>query len=295
MGPHISIFIENILQHYNPRDLCIIAPDVGGVLRARAIAKRLNTDLAIIDKRREAEAKFEDMEKQLEKGMDLSGTFAYEKTSTGSYGILGKLLSGILGNRFTAQIVAQIARALIPKGIRSRARLLRKTLLPVRKFARGLRRPGSFIAKRVITPFMMNSAKIFGRVGTKFGRAAIGRLLQDSIVTRRFGRWGRGKLITSSGWGKRGLADKIINWKATQATLEMNKKTLAKRGIKIASQTGGEGLGRRLSKGIFMQAIKSPAVQKAIVEKLGKEGAEKIGVKLAAGGTKGGFPIFGTE
>ena len=48
----VPVFIENILQHYNPRDLCIIAPDVGGVLRARAIAKRLNTDLAIIDKRR---------------------------------------------------------------------------------------------------------------------------------------------------------------------------------------------------------------------------------------------------
>ena len=40
-----------ILENYNPKDLCIIAPDVGGVLRARAIAKRLNTDLAIIDKR----------------------------------------------------------------------------------------------------------------------------------------------------------------------------------------------------------------------------------------------------
>ena len=31
----------------------IVSPDVGGVLRARAIARRLNTDLAIIDKRRE--------------------------------------------------------------------------------------------------------------------------------------------------------------------------------------------------------------------------------------------------
>ena len=49
----VPVFIENILQNYNPKDLCIIAPDVGGVLRARAIAKRLNTDLAIIDKRRE--------------------------------------------------------------------------------------------------------------------------------------------------------------------------------------------------------------------------------------------------
>ena len=57
----VPVFIENILQHYNPRDLCIIAPDVGGVLRARAIAKRLNTDLAIIDKRREAPGQSEVM------------------------------------------------------------------------------------------------------------------------------------------------------------------------------------------------------------------------------------------
>ena len=31
----------------------MVSPDVGGVVRARAVAKRLNTDLAIIDKRRE--------------------------------------------------------------------------------------------------------------------------------------------------------------------------------------------------------------------------------------------------
>ncbi|MHA1599050.1 MAG: ribose-phosphate pyrophosphokinase [Alphaproteobacteria bacterium] len=34
-------------------DTVVISPDVGGVIRARSIAKRLNTDLAIIDKRRE--------------------------------------------------------------------------------------------------------------------------------------------------------------------------------------------------------------------------------------------------
>ncbi len=33
-------------------DLLVVSPDVGGVLRARAAAKRLETDLAIIDKRR---------------------------------------------------------------------------------------------------------------------------------------------------------------------------------------------------------------------------------------------------
>ena len=242
-----------------------------------------------IDRAGEAEAKFEDMEKQLEKGMDLSGTFAYEKISTGSYGILGKLLSGILGNRFTAKLVAQIARALIPKGVRSRARLLRKSLLPVRKFTRGLRRPGSFITKRVITPFAIHSARQFAKIGSLVGGGILQQEMYKGRVLRPIGR----RLLTR-GWGIRGLADRAINWRATQLTLEMNKKYLAERGIKIGTQQGGEGLGRRLQRGIFMRAIKSPTVQKAIVKKLGKEGAERIGVKLAAGGTKGGFPIVGT-
>ncbi|MGL6253341.1 MAG: ribose-phosphate diphosphokinase, partial [Billgrantia desiderata] len=37
-------------QNYD--DLVVVSPDVGGVVRARAIAKQLNADLAIIDKRR---------------------------------------------------------------------------------------------------------------------------------------------------------------------------------------------------------------------------------------------------
>jgi ribose-phosphate pyrophosphokinase len=36
----------------NFEDLIVVSPDVGGVVRARAIAKRLDSDLAIIDKRR---------------------------------------------------------------------------------------------------------------------------------------------------------------------------------------------------------------------------------------------------
>src|SRR5204863_1239643 len=40
------------LWKQNFEDLLIVSPDVGGVVRARAIAKRLDSDLAIIDKRR---------------------------------------------------------------------------------------------------------------------------------------------------------------------------------------------------------------------------------------------------
>ena len=47
------VFIKDIKDRHNGNDLAIVSPDVGGVVRARAIAKRLNADLAIIDKRRE--------------------------------------------------------------------------------------------------------------------------------------------------------------------------------------------------------------------------------------------------
>src|ERR1700723_3679519 len=47
------VFIKDIKDRYPGEALVIVSPDVGGVVRARAIARRLNADLAIIDKRRE--------------------------------------------------------------------------------------------------------------------------------------------------------------------------------------------------------------------------------------------------
>src|SRR5580700_5853669 len=47
------VFVKDIKERYPGEDLVIVSPDVGGVVRARAIARRLNADLAIIDKRRE--------------------------------------------------------------------------------------------------------------------------------------------------------------------------------------------------------------------------------------------------
>ncbi|WP_372658440.1 ribose-phosphate pyrophosphokinase [Hydrogenophaga sp.] len=40
------------LRQKNYTDLLVVSPDVGGVVRARALAKQLNCDMAIIDKRR---------------------------------------------------------------------------------------------------------------------------------------------------------------------------------------------------------------------------------------------------
>ena len=42
----------NDLRQKNYEDLIVVSPDVGGVVRARALAKELGCDLAIIDKRR---------------------------------------------------------------------------------------------------------------------------------------------------------------------------------------------------------------------------------------------------
>lgn len=46
------IFLEELRQRYGGEKIAIVSPDAGGVARARAYAKRLDAQLAIIDKRR---------------------------------------------------------------------------------------------------------------------------------------------------------------------------------------------------------------------------------------------------
>jgi len=45
--------VKDITDNLKGKDPMVVSPDVGGVVRARALASRLNTDLAIVDKRRE--------------------------------------------------------------------------------------------------------------------------------------------------------------------------------------------------------------------------------------------------
>ena len=47
------VIVKDIQDKFDGEDLMIVSPDVGGVIRARAVAKRLDADLAIVDKRRE--------------------------------------------------------------------------------------------------------------------------------------------------------------------------------------------------------------------------------------------------
>jgi ribose-phosphate pyrophosphokinase len=47
------VLVRDIKEHYDLRNTVVVSPDVGGVVRARALAKRLGTPLAIVDKRRD--------------------------------------------------------------------------------------------------------------------------------------------------------------------------------------------------------------------------------------------------
>lgn len=46
------LLVEDMQNNYNLENVTIVSPDMGGVVRARAVAKAIHADMAIIDKRR---------------------------------------------------------------------------------------------------------------------------------------------------------------------------------------------------------------------------------------------------
>jgi ribose-phosphate pyrophosphokinase len=49
----MPVMVKDIEDYLGHNNLMVVSPDVGGVVRARGLAKRLGADLAIVDKRRE--------------------------------------------------------------------------------------------------------------------------------------------------------------------------------------------------------------------------------------------------
>jgi ribose-phosphate pyrophosphokinase len=49
----VPVMTRDIKEHHDISNITVVSPDVGGVVRARALAKRIDAPLAIIDKRRE--------------------------------------------------------------------------------------------------------------------------------------------------------------------------------------------------------------------------------------------------
>jgi ribose-phosphate pyrophosphokinase len=55
------VMIDDIKERFGKEKIVMVSPDVGGVVRARALANKLNADLAIVDKRRPEAGKSEVM------------------------------------------------------------------------------------------------------------------------------------------------------------------------------------------------------------------------------------------
>ncbi|MEQ8699535.1 MAG: ribose-phosphate diphosphokinase, partial [Bauldia litoralis] len=49
----VPVMTRDVKEHHDLNHVMVVSPDVGGVVRARALAKRLDAPLAIVDKRRE--------------------------------------------------------------------------------------------------------------------------------------------------------------------------------------------------------------------------------------------------
>jgi ribose-phosphate pyrophosphokinase len=49
----VPVMVRDVKQKYDRSNVMVVSPDVGGVVRARALAKRIDAQLAIVDKRRE--------------------------------------------------------------------------------------------------------------------------------------------------------------------------------------------------------------------------------------------------
>jgi len=248
-----------------------------------------------ITKQREAQANFDAMEKELEKGLDLSGTFAYEKVRTGSFGVLGKLLSFILGNGFTRRITAQIIKRLVPTNVRARARLLRKSLLPARKFARKLTRPGKSVVTRLLQPFsVFLGKKGLGLVGKTLTRrvasdvfriAATGRFigkglrpLTDPKALAKIAKQLSGSLSPEDAAGLRrlGLLDFLYDKQANKIMLDQILKDQA---LDEAIESGFQKAPRRIGKKMSSTAAKGAA----------KNAARKTPKKLATTLSDGAF------
>jgi ribose-phosphate pyrophosphokinase len=120
------VLLKDILDHHAHRDLVIVSPDVGGVYRARHIARRLDTDLAIVDKRRERAGVSEVMNIigdvagrrciLVDDMVDSAGTLCNAASAlidAGASGVYAYVTHGVLSGGAVARVVASPIELLV--------------------------------------------------------------------------------------------------------------------------------------------------------------------------------------
>ncbi len=113
------VFAKDIDENFNGDDLVIVSPDAGGIVRARAIAKRLDADLAIVDKRRDRAGESEvlniigDVEGRrciiIDDIVDSAGTLCNAATAlkqVGATSVQAHITHGVLSGGTVARVTA---------------------------------------------------------------------------------------------------------------------------------------------------------------------------------------------
>ncbi|MEO5493061.1 MAG: ribose-phosphate pyrophosphokinase [Sphingomonas sp.] len=121
------VMSADILARYATKNLMVVSPDVGGVVRARALAKRLNNaPLAIVDKRRERAGESEvmniigDVEGRfcilIDDIVDSAGTLcnaAAALKEAGAAGVVAYVTHGVLSGGAIARVEGSVMEELV--------------------------------------------------------------------------------------------------------------------------------------------------------------------------------------
>src|SRR5947209_9429028 len=120
------VLVKDIRENHTKADLVIVSPDVGGAYRARSVARRLDADLAIIEKRRERAGVSEvmniigDVEGRrcilADDIVDSAGTLcnaAEALMDKGAEGVYAYVTHGVLSGGAVARVVAAPIKELV--------------------------------------------------------------------------------------------------------------------------------------------------------------------------------------
>ncbi len=122
----VPVMSRDIKAHHDTKNLTVVSPDVGGVVRARALAKRLDATLAIVDKRRERPGESEVMNVigdvvgrrcvLFDDIVDSGGTLvnaAEALMAKGAQSVLAYITHGVLSGGAVARITASRIQELV--------------------------------------------------------------------------------------------------------------------------------------------------------------------------------------
>jgi len=122
----VPVMTRDIKEHHDLANTVVVSPDVGGVVRARALAKRIDAKLAIVDKRRERPGEAEvmniigDVEGHrcilFDDIVDSGGTLcnaAEALLSKGAESVLAYITHGVLSGGAVARITASMLSELV--------------------------------------------------------------------------------------------------------------------------------------------------------------------------------------